>query len=513
MEWDKIPTYSFDGENSMLTTALRLDSCFEAARPRRAAARASRLFVAFGAVCFAVLGLIASVSRAGDGSSFDVSVTASTTGSSVAGGLTVSSQETDPITLSALTVSLEVRFDEGAVIPPLPAGSDAGFYRVAQITLPAPVTLAAGGSQTIAFVVDPCSATVAPYRNARDMRAFASVSGARVRDGYSDGFPLPAPCPVCGNGIREASEQCDAGPNGGGCCAATCQFRANGTLCSDANACTQADSCQAGVCVGANPIVCASTDQCRDAGICNPATGICSQPAKPNGAACNDQNACTRVDACQAGTCRGTSPVVCSASGSCTTASCDPATGACGEAPRADGTACSDSNACTTGDRCVGGVCTSGEPLVCNDFMSCTTDSCNAATGCGFSPAAATCEACDATQCTDCKANCETTSQACATGCWEGFSSCLAGCTSTYCAPFCQVDLGRCLESCPATAACQSACESGNGCGTGCSGVAAGLGGGPQVPSFSGLGFAGLAAFLMLLGGFEILRLGRRGEG
>jgi hypothetical protein len=37
----------------------------------------------------------------------------------------------------------------------------------------------------------------------------------------------------------------------------------------------------------------------------------------------------------------------------------------------------------------------------------------------------------------------------CAENCWSGFLSCVNGCTSTYCAPFCQVDLGRCLDFCP----------------------------------------------------------------
>jgi len=37
----------------------------------------------------------------------------------------------------------------------------------------------------------------------------------------------------------------------------------------------------------------------------------------------------------------------------------------------------------------------------------------------------------------------------CADNCWASFFACLDGCTSTYCAPFCQVDLGRCLDACP----------------------------------------------------------------
>lgn len=37
----------------------------------------------------------------------------------------------------------------------------------------------------------------------------------------------------------------------------------------------------------------------------------------------------------------------------------------------------------------------------------------------------------------------------CEDGCWIGFLACVNGCTSTYCAPFCQVDLGYCLDACP----------------------------------------------------------------
>src|SRR5215469_1066679 len=40
----------------------------------------------------------------------------------------------------------------------------------------------------------------------------------------------------------------------------------NGTACNDGNACTQTDTCQAGVCVGSNPVVCAASDQCHVGG-------------------------------------------------------------------------------------------------------------------------------------------------------------------------------------------------------------------------------------------------------
>ena len=57
--------------------------------------------------------------------------------------------------------------------------------------------------------------------------------------------------------------------------------------------------------------------QCHDAGICNPGTGVCSNPAKADGTSCSDGNACTQTDTCKAGACMGGSPVVCAASDQC----------------------------------------------------------------------------------------------------------------------------------------------------------------------------------------------------
>jgi hypothetical protein len=78
----------------------------------------------------------------------------------------------------------------------------------------------------------------------------------------------------------------------------------NGTPCDDQDACTQTDTCQAGACVGSNPVVCSAPDQCH-VGVCNPATGACASPARPDGALCDDGNTCTVGDVCSAGTCVG----------------------------------------------------------------------------------------------------------------------------------------------------------------------------------------------------------------
>jgi hypothetical protein len=113
--------------------------------------------------------------------------------------------------------------------------------------------------------------------------------------------------------------------------------------------------------MGSNPVVCTALDQCHDAGTCNTATGMCSNPAKANGTTCNDGNACTQTDTCQAGACTGTNPVVCSPLDQCHVAgTCNPSTGNCSNPNATDGTSCNDGNACTLSDTCLGGSCTGG---------------------------------------------------------------------------------------------------------------------------------------------------------
>jgi len=130
--------------------------------------------------------------------------------------------------------------------------------------------------------------------------------------------------------------------------------KTNGTFCNDGNACTQTDSCQAGVCVGSNPVVCTASDQCHTAGTCNTSTGACSNPTKTNGTFCNDGNACTQTDSCQAGVCVGSNPVVCAASDEChTVGTCNTSTGLCSNPLKPQGTFCGDTANCG----CTAGVC------------------------------------------------------------------------------------------------------------------------------------------------------------
>jgi len=137
-----------------------------------------------------------------------------------------------------------------------------------------------------------------------------------------------------------------------------CGGAPNGTACDDLNACTQTDSCLSGACAGSSPVTCAPLDTCHVAGTCNPTTGACSNPARPDGTACSDANACTTTDACQSGVCTGSNPVTCSAIDACHDAgSCEPTTGLCSSPAKPNGSPCDDANACTANDACQDGVC------------------------------------------------------------------------------------------------------------------------------------------------------------
>jgi hypothetical protein len=159
--------------------------------------------------------------------------------------------------------------------------------------------------------------------------------------------------------------------------------KANGSACDDGDKCTQASTCQGGVCAGTSPVVCTALDQCHDAGTCNPGTGICSDPPRMNGSACNDSNACTRTDTCQSGVCTGGNAVVCSALDQCHNPGvCDTSTGICSDPAKTNGSSCNDSSLCTQTDTCQGGICLGGSPVTCSPSDQChQAGTCDPATG------------------------------------------------------------------------------------------------------------------------------------
>ncbi|MCK9420186.1 MAG: hypothetical protein M0R70_12485 [Nitrospirae bacterium] len=167
-----------------------------------------------------------------------------------------------------------------------------------------------------------------------------------------------------------------------------CVITINNTLpCSDKNSCTDGDYCLNGACKSG------VVRNCDDGNICTddkmvPIIAACCVHVS-NTKSCNDNNACTSSDKCANSVCAGTAKT-CEDYDSCTTNSCDPASGSCVYTPvpdcictgKPDGSPCTDGNACTV-DSCVNQVCVS-TPRTCNDNNVCTTDTCNTSTGCVF---------------------------------------------------------------------------------------------------------------------------------
>jgi hypothetical protein len=214
---------------------------------------------------------------------------------------------------------------------------------------------------------------------------------------------------TCGDAGTECTNQDFC--NGSGSCTDN-GFKTSGIACSDSNACTQTDQCNgSGQCVGSNPVVCTASDQCHVAGICDPGTGVCSNPNKADDTSCTDGDACTQTDTCQTGTCTGSNPVTCAALDQCHVAgTCEPTSGICSNPNKTDGTACTDNNACTIGDSCQAGSCSSGTATVCTALDQChVAGTCDTGTGACSNPNAS-----NGTVCTD--------NSACTTG-----DSCQAG--------------------------------------------------------------------------------------
>jgi len=226
---------------------------------------------------------------------------------------------------------------------------------------------------------------------ANDCQACSVATGAAV-DGQCAPLVQGTVCRTSA-GVCDAAEVCD----GAAMLCPDDAAAADGTHCDDGNACTRTDSCLAGACVGGDPVTCEAQSACHEVGVCNPATGVCSQPLKSNGAPCDDGDACTQTDSCQAGVCRGTNPVTCIALSQCHLAGvCDPASGLCSDPPKPDGSACNDGDRCTRTDTCLSGVCIGADEITCTASDQChDAGECDAATGVCSNPPKPDGSACD----------------------------------------------------------------------------------------------------------------------
>jgi hypothetical protein len=157
---------------------------------------------------------------------------------------------------------------------------------------------------------------------------------------------------ACGNGDVDDCEACSVAL--GAAADGACGPITDGTACDDDDACTQTETCQAGGCVGSDPITCPEQGGCHERLACDPATGECGTPTVlPDGASCDDGDACTEGDTCDHAECAG-EPVTCVPMDDChDPGTCKADTGLCDNPSRPDGSSCA-------GGVCVDGRCDVG---------------------------------------------------------------------------------------------------------------------------------------------------------
>ena len=306
---------------------------------------------------------------------------------------------------------------------------------------------------------------------------------------------------------------CDAA---GACLGAVALACDDGDDCTD-DACAPTTGCvhvaAAGCCEG--PLDCDDSNVCT-VDSCDAATGDCSNAPTTEPTACDaDQSVCTVDDRCEGGVCVpgaaldcGDGDVctsdVCLAVGGCdhppiagccsadadcpdadgdpcTRASCDTATGVCSLVAASDGTACdADGSVCTDGDACVAGVCQAGAALACDPGGACVTASCDPATGCVVTPMESCCEAdsdcpaaapaCQAYRCVTETGTCVLEAVSDGAGCDADGTVCTVGdaCAAGVCvagpAPGCD-DGDPCTEdTCDPALGCRHTVAAGAGC-------------------------------------------------
>jgi MYXO-CTERM domain-containing protein len=274
---------------------------------------------------------------------------------------------------------------------------------------------------------------------------------------------------TCAGGV------CVPGPN-----------KPNGSACTDANLCMQNHVCMNGMCIASNPVTCTALDGCHMVGACVPSTGLCTNPVKVDGSACDDMNPCTKTDTCMGGVCMGTSPVMCPAPDSChLPTTCDMTSGMCNNAALPDGTACDDGNACTQTDTCMAGVCVGGNPVDCT-----VKDQCHLMGMCD--PTSGTCTSTNKTDGTACDdGNACTKADACQGGTCVGTKVTCAAMDSCHAAGTCDPMAGCSNPELPDGTLCPGGtCESGvcmrSSSGTGGAAATSSGSSGGHTPSKSG---------------------------
>jgi hypothetical protein len=204
-----------------------------------------------------------------------------------------------------------------------------------------------------------------------DHEGFACEDGdaCTIGDKCVAGTCVPGVPNTCGDNNPCTDDSCDP--------ATGCLFVNNVLPCDDGNVCTTSDMCFEGACQAGNPLVCNDDNVCSDDG-CDPLVGCIFQA---NEGGCDDGIDCTLGDHCANSECVYDELASCEDENPCTDNICDPANGCL---TTVNDALCDDSDVCTVGDHCSLGDCVFDEEVLCNDFNSCTDDSCDPNEGCVF---------------------------------------------------------------------------------------------------------------------------------
>ena len=251
-----------------------------------------------------------------------------------------------------------------------------------------------GGAKLVCDDKNPCTADLCDPKQ-------GCVTSPQSGAACDDGDPCTTGDSCAAGACKGSGQSCDdANPcTVDACQGGKCLFTPKTGSCDDGSVCTTGDSCISGNCIGAGKVNCDDASPCTSEA-CDPKLGCQYKPA--TGASCDDGNACTAPDSCNAGKCIGTAKV-CDDKNPCTSDLCDAATGGCAAVPK-PGIACDDGSLCTTLDVCQGnGICSGNPSVLCDDGNACTNDACVAATGlCSHTPNTAPCsdgQVCTKEQC------------------------------------------------------------------------------------------------------------------
>eukprot|EP00756_Hemistasia_phaeocysticola_P033180 Hpha_TRINITY_DN16452_c0_g5::TRINITY_DN16452_c0_g5_i1::g.161336::m.161336 len=163
----------------------------------------------------------------------------------------------------------------------------------------------------------------------------------------------------------------------------TYKDKPNGFPCDDGDTNTGDDRCFQGQCLGSDKcvnVICNDPgNACMEKGVCDPTTGTCASLPRPDGAACDDGDPATADDQCKAGVCGGKDlcATPCATKACHDAGVCDPANGICAYNPQADLTVCDSNGAagecisatCQPKDFCRGVTCTAKDD--CHDAGTC----------------------------------------------------------------------------------------------------------------------------------------------